>query len=196
MKLLSRRAERGYNLIEVLIATGLLGTVILTIVTLFYMGRKNVYSGKELTHAVATSTRVAEDVSAMSVSDLYTAFNITGATTLGTVTVNATGTKKGGLQYNSYNGSILRTTDTISTATDTGGFLQRWKDEMVNNRKFENPTVALVITPRNPNPTTASPITPANATVVRVRMIVRWEEGLSARQLILDTVKTNRPLPD
>ncbi len=193
-----RRREAGYNLIEVIIAVALLATVILTIITLFYMGRRNVYAGKEMTHAVSTSTRMAEDISGMSAADFYTAFNITSASTLTNVQVNTGAGKKAGLQHNVYPGSILRSTDTIvagGTGNDPSGFLQRWKDEAINNNKFAKPTIALVITPRNQNPTSAT-LNAVNATVIKIRMLVRWEEGMQARQMIVDTVKTNRPLPE
>lgn len=189
-------SEAGYNLIEVIIATALLATVVLTIVTLFYMGRRNVYAGKEMSLAVSTGTRVMEDISGMSAADFYTAFNITPTTTLGTVNVNTGATRKATLQHNAYTGSILRTTDNIVTSTtDPGGFLQRWRNEVVNNNKFASPTIALVVTPRSPDPIT-DPLTAGNATVIKIRALIRWEEGMRARQLILDTVKTDRPLPE
>ena len=58
----NRESERGYNLIEVIIATALMGTVVLSIMCLFYFGRQNVYSGKELSEATAMGTHVLEDV--------------------------------------------------------------------------------------------------------------------------------------
>ncbi|HEX7807698.1 MAG TPA: prepilin-type N-terminal cleavage/methylation domain-containing protein, partial [Thermoanaerobaculia bacterium] len=71
-----RKSERGYNLIEVMIAMALLGTVLISIMTLFVMGRKNVYSGKEMTAAVSMNTRVSEDLSGMTVDEVYAAFGI------------------------------------------------------------------------------------------------------------------------
>ena len=56
-----------------------------------------------------------------------------------------------------------------------------------------NAAINLVFTPRRPNPVGAA-LTAGNATVVRVRAIIRWKEGLRNRQLILDTTKTRRPL--
>jgi hypothetical protein len=66
---------------------------------------------------------------------------------------------------------------------------------MDQNLKFANGVVSVVITPRNRNPLTAPSITLNNATVVRIRTIVRWTEDNRPRQLIVDTLKTNRPNP-
>ena len=76
----TRRRSAGYNLVEVLIATAIMGVVSLSIFTLFFMGRSNVYSGKQMTQAVAIGTRVMEDISAYNQQNLYaTAFAIAAA---------------------------------------------------------------------------------------------------------------------
>jgi prepilin-type N-terminal cleavage/methylation domain-containing protein len=205
--------QRGYNLVEVLIAMGLLSTVLLSIVTLFYMGRSNVYSGKEMTAAVSMGTRCMEDFSQVDLLTLYSAFNIdpTDTTALSgtTVTVDSA-LPKSGLPYNTYAGSLRRSTDDITIdsagacatgcANDPGGFLARWKYEMDANLKFANGSVTMVITPTLPydstlsTPTSAT-LSVATATMARVRILVRWVEEPRARQVILDTVKTNRPNP-
>ena len=64
------RSERGFNLVEVLIAMALLGTVLMTILTLFYMGRRNVYSGKQTSVAVSIASHAMEDLSARSKLDV------------------------------------------------------------------------------------------------------------------------------
>jgi hypothetical protein len=198
-----RRLEGGYNLIEVIVAMALLATVVLSIAGLFVMGRRNVYSGKEMTAAVSMATRVSEDLSGLSVPELYDAFGINGASTTALsdeafdVTVN-TGGLKGSLSENSYTGSIIRrTTDTLVTSAggnDSGGFLTRWKTEMDQNLRFAEGAVNVVITPRNQDPT-GDPLSLSTATVIRIRVLVRWIEGQRPRQMIIDTVKTKRPLP-
>src|SRR5215212_26504 len=189
---ITRRGGRGYSLIEVLIAMGLLSTVLLVIVTLFYMGRSNVYSGKQMTHAVAVGTRIMEDLSSMSVPTVYSTFAITDTTGLGTVTATPST-----MPQSSYTGSILRSTSSIATAggcsgtlitfsNDPQGFMQRWYCQMNDvNNEMPNPSISIIVTPRNPNPTGAT-LTAGNATVLRIRAIVRWKEGLRNRQLILD----------
>jgi prepilin-type N-terminal cleavage/methylation domain-containing protein len=194
----SKRRERGFNLVEMIVATAILGTVALSVASLFVMGRRNVYSGKEMTAAVSMTTRVSEDLSGMTLPEIYTAFGIIpGTTTLGAVTVDSTAPKST-LSDNTYTAGIIRrTTDTLVTTAggnDTGAFLTRWKNEMDQNLKFANGTVSLVFTPRNPNPTTAA-VSLSNATVVRIRTLVRWTEDARPRQMIVDTIKTNRPNP-
>ncbi len=195
------RNQRGFNLVEMIVATAILGTVALSVASLFVMGRRNVYSGKEMTAAVSMTTRVAEDLSGMTLDDIYTAFGIVKDDTAiggGTITVDNT-PPKNNLDQNTYTSSFIRrTSDTLVTTAggnDTGGFLTRWKNEMDQNLKFANGVVSVVITPRNRNPLTAPSITLNNATVVRIRTIVRWTEDNRPRQLIVDTLKTNRPNP-
>lgn len=196
-----RRFEAGYNLIEVIVATAILGVVVMSVMTLFTMGRRNVYSGKEMTAAVSMATRAAEDLSGMSLAQVYTAFGIVGADTAAlsggafNVSVDLAG-QKAGLPENTYTGSyIRRTSDTLVQTpggNDEGGFLLRWRNEMDQNLKFAFGVVNIVMTPRKPrNP--AAALTTANATVVRVRILVRWQEENRPRQLVVDTLKFNRP---
>ena len=176
-----RESERGYNLIEVLIAVALLGTVVMSIMGLFYMGRRNVYSGKEMTEATAMGTHVLEDINTMTKGGVIAAFGLPGSTAGGTVT---------GPDGLTYNGSFERDTDTISATTDPNGFLQRWYNEMTNNNKFQKGKVTLIFTP------TADGTNPANpqlgtATVVKVRVFVTWGEAVRQRRVILDSIKVD-----
>src|SRR5919205_4154325 len=82
--------QRGYSIVEVLIALAVTGFVLLTVVTLFYMGRRNVYSGKETTYAVSVANRMLEDLSSMTTDDLIDHFAMPDGTTLGPVTVGDT----------------------------------------------------------------------------------------------------------
>ena len=67
---------------EVLIAMALLGVVMISIMALFVAGRKNVYSGKQMTNAMAIGTRVMEDLAPLSKSDIYSGlFAITDTST-------------------------------------------------------------------------------------------------------------------
>ncbi len=203
-----RVSQAGYNLVEVMIAMGVVGAVLISIMTLFVMGRKNVYSGKEMTAAVSMSTRVSEDLSGLTVDEVYSAFGIDGASTAAltgstfNVTVDSSG-RKTILPGNTYTGSLIRrTTDTLVTTAggnDTGGFLTRWKTEMDQNLRFAQGAVNIVITPRNADPplTGGSPTTLSlsTASVVRIRVLVRWLEDNRPRQMVIDTVKSKRPLP-
>ena len=74
---LTRRGEAGYNLVEVLLAMAMLGVVTISIFTLFFMGRRNVFSGKQTSQAIAIATQVIEDLQPLNRQMLYSgAFNI------------------------------------------------------------------------------------------------------------------------
>ena len=184
MRVFDRR-QRGYNLVEVMIAMAVLGSVLLSIVGLFYMGRKNVYSGKQLTFANSVGTQVMEDLSSLTMTSLYEAFKIGDSTTLAPVTVNGI----------TYPNSILRTTNTISTSTqvDPPGFLTRWRDTVNSPNRLANPSVNLILTPTLPVAvmTSTTPAKPAPA-VMRIRVVILWQEGKMTRSVTLDTVKTQR----
>src|ERR1700737_2122352 len=143
-----KRAQSGYNLVEVLIAMGLLSTILLAVTTLFYFGRRNVYSGKQMTAAVAVGTNVLEDLSGLNRSALYNAFNIgTGG---GQTTVMSSNTVEGVTYPNSFK------RDTISLTNDTAGYLARWK-AMLPPDRFESANLYLVITPTVPNGPNVAP---------------------------------------
>ena len=183
------RSERGFNLVEVLIAMALLGTVLMTIMTLFYMGRRNVYSGKQTSVAVSIASHAMEDLSARSKLDVLTAFNA-GAAGLGTVDIDGTTT----MATDTYAGSIMRLStiadDVDVTKNDPRGLLKKWSTEA--SARLGRSLVAVVLTPQKPYPV-ADPVTAANATAMRVRIFVRWNEGQRRREVILDTAKAARP---
>jgi prepilin-type N-terminal cleavage/methylation domain-containing protein len=178
-----RADSRGYSLIEVLIAIALLGTVLMSVLSLFVFGRRNVYSGKQMTHAVSTSTRVMEDLSGMSKRAVLMAFGLQNATTGTTNT----------LFGQTFPNSFVRTTRTISAATDPSGFLARWRGEMVDNNKFQNGVVTIVFTP-TADPTVTNQLNAklTTGTIVKMRVFVSWGEAQRPRQIALDTLKIER----
>ncbi|MFN2441499.1 MAG: prepilin-type N-terminal cleavage/methylation domain-containing protein [Thermoanaerobaculia bacterium] len=183
------KGQRGFNLVEVIIAMAMLGTVLLSVVTLFVAGRTNVYGGKTMTQGVAVATHVMEDLSSLSAAGALAAFGIANNTAVGNVDIDTTLTQPTDL----YTNSVLRTTKNITAGTDPNGYLQRWNDEIINDNKMANAYVALVFTPSNADAglTGAAPF--GNASVLRVRAIVRWQEGFRWREVLVDTVKTRRP---
>ena len=190
MKETLRRRSAGYNLVEVLIATAIMGVVSLSIFTLFFMGRNNVYSGKQMTQAVALGTRVLEDISAYNQQNLYaTAFNIAGT---------ATGTD---ITYNGvvYTNAQIRSTDTttvhtpvqanIGTENATPGLLARWRSMLAQNKKLTNAAVTLILQP-DQDSAGNDPDQFATAKVLRVRVFVTWNEAGRRRSIEMMTVKT------
>ncbi len=175
------RHQSGYNLVEVLVAMGLLSTILLAITTLFYFGRRNVYSGKQMTAAVAVGTNVLEDLSGMNRGALYNAFNIGG----GAGQTNATTTNT--VEGVTYNNSIQRDTTAAPPTNDPAGFLARWQ-AMMPASVFQDARLYLIITPQVPN----GPSALFNAGLVRTRVIIAWQEGPRRRQLVMDSFKSSR----
>lgn len=190
------RGERGYNLIEVLVAMGLLGSVLISVFTLFFMGRYNVYSGRQLTQALAIGNHVLEDMAPLNKQMIYHgSFKLNDTDTGSVITFSN--------PSQTYNNSRIRSTDAnvipsapgdiqdqyTPTTTPTGpGFLDNWATLMAG--KMSQGSVSVILTPRN-DPT--NPSTPAqfgSATTMRVRVIVRWTERNRQRQVTLDTFKS------
>lgn len=168
--------QRGYNLVEVLIAMGLLSTVLISIVTLFFMGRANVYSGKQLTRATSVATSVSEDLGPLNAPRTYEAFSITAATT--TEAEPTVGTTV-------YQDAIIRSTDDLTP--DAGGYLARWI-QLIPEQRLTDGRVTLVLQPReltDPNDVTT-------ARILRLKVIVQWNESQREREVVLETTKLNR----
>ncbi len=188
------RSERGYNLIEVIIAMGILASVLISVFTLFFMGRYNVYSGRQLTQALALGNHVLEDMAPLNKKMIYNgAFTLNDTDTGSTITF--------GNPSQTYNNARIRSTDPnvipsppadistelTPTTTPTGpGFLANWKTLLTG--KMNKGSVSVILIPRN-DPTN-TPAQFGTATTMRVRVIVRWTERNRQRQVTLDTVKS------
>jgi prepilin-type N-terminal cleavage/methylation domain-containing protein len=170
------RSERGYSLIETLIAMAILGSVLLSVLTLFVWGRKNVYSGKQMTKAVAVGTRVMEDLSTLTRENVQDGLNLSTAT-LSTVTIDG----------KSYTNSVKR--DSTDTTNDTFGYLAKW-NSLLTQQNFNNGLVTLVITPVDPLVVGAPSIT--GSPIYRIRVYVQWKEEARRRSIVLDTTKVDR----
>jgi prepilin-type N-terminal cleavage/methylation domain-containing protein len=180
MRLMNSKSQDGYSLVEVLIAIALTGTVLVGIMTLFYQGRRNVYSGKQMTQAVAVATRVREDLNTLNKSATAVAFGLpAGAGAANTV---------GG---QSFPNSIIRTTTNITAGTDPRGFMNRWITDMGTAGKFQDPKITLVFTP-DEDPTN-NPAQVGTCSILRLRIFVEWSEALRDRMVTLDAVKIERP---
>lgn len=189
---LLRRRQGGYNLVEVLLAMAMLGVVTISVFTLFYMGRRNVFSGKQTSQAIAIATQVVEDMQLLNRQMLYNgAFGIGGTSSGGAFTIPAAQT--GGLSY-TYANSSIRSTDPnfiasppadIATENNPPGLLAKWAGLL--GTKLQNGSVTLVLTP-DKDPTNTPPQY-ATAQLVRVRVFVRWQEASRTREVVLDTVK-------
>lgn len=184
----THRHEQGYNLVEVLIAIAVLGTIMLSIVTLFFFGRTNVYSGKMMTMGVSVGTDAVEDLSQLTVQDIYTAFGIDGTVALADYTIDGI----------TYEDALIRSTDptiVASPPTDIsteGGtaLLTAWNNDIVVQKKMAEGTVTLIIQPRQP--TSVGTATAPAPRLLRLRVIVRWVESLRQRHIVFDSIRYRR----
>jgi prepilin-type N-terminal cleavage/methylation domain-containing protein len=174
-----RRAERGFNLIEVLVAMALLSTVLLSIVTLFFMGRRNVYSGKQMTRATSVSVHAAEDINALSAREIFEAFTIPADEDPDKHTVAGT----------EYDESIVRSTDDTSKDDADYGYLARWK-ALLPASQISGGRVTVVIVPSDPMDGTDV----TTSRKLRIRIITEWQEANRYRSVFVETVKFNRRL--
>jgi len=180
-----RNSERGFNLVEVLIAMAVTAMVVVSVATLFYLGRQNVYDAKQVTAATAVVTRIEEDLSHMTRAEVYTFFNLAG-TSIGKNWVGAT----------KYDNSIVRDSnvaDDIDVAkNDKAGYLKTWVGLMPKDR-FVNGRIRLVFMPRldTVDPKTDTGTT-AKSNVLQIRGVIEWTEGLRTRSYVIDAVKTVR----
>ena len=190
-----KRSERGYSLIEILIAIAILGVVLLSIMSLFVWGRRNVFSGKQMTTAVAVGTRVMEDLAPLTKEDIYEG--------VFAITDTATGANiKFGTPSRDYDNAAIRSTKAWTDYTDiqkenaTGPkFLTgAWKKQLettltdgTTRPRLDDGSVTLILMPRiDPN---NNPAQFQNASVMQIRVIVSWLENSRRRELILDSVK-------
>ena len=67
--------QQGFSLVEVSLAIGLLGAVLVSISSLFIIGGQRVRQGRERTEALSIGTHVMETLNQMSYRGLYTNFS-------------------------------------------------------------------------------------------------------------------------
>jgi type II secretory pathway pseudopilin PulG len=189
-----KKNQSGYNLVEVIFATALLGIVSITIFTLFVMGRRNVYSGKQNSQAVAIATQVMEDFQPLNKKMIYNgAFGILDTDTGTSITLP----RVSGLATPTFANARIRSTDPnivtgqsdISTENAPPGLLTKWNGYIAGN-KLTNPSVTAILVP---DVDTANPVNNppqfGTAQLLRIRVFVRWTEAGRGREVVVDTVK-------
>ncbi len=187
-----QHSSAGFNLVEVLIAVAILGVVAISIFTLFVMGRKNIYSGKQTSQAIAVGTQVLEDLSPLNKEMIYSgAFGIADTAT-GT---NFTLPRVSGRAAMAFANSKIRSTNAtilpsppgdISTSNDPPNLLSRWST-VLGTKLGPGSSVTVVLTP-DQDPTN-TPAQFGTAQLLRIRVVVRWNETNRPREAIWDTVK-------
>jgi prepilin-type N-terminal cleavage/methylation domain-containing protein len=193
---MQKNHQRGYNLVELLVAIAILGVVLLSVLSLFVWGRKNVHSGKQMTTAISIGTRIMEDLAPLTKEDIYKG--------LFTVADTSTGnTFKFGNPEREYKNAHIRSTSatigvtptqsdisTESTASGAPQFLKNaWKTQLQDasgKGLLDDGAVSIIMIPK------AGSTTPAqfsNASLMQVRVVVSWVENRRRREVILDSVK-------
>src|SRR2546423_12797239 len=144
------RTEAGYNLVEIIIALAVFGIVAITIFTLFVMGRRNVYSGKQASQAVAIGTQVIEDLAPLNKKMLYNgAFGIPDTDTGTAITLP----RVSGLTAPTFTNARIRSTSAtivsgqpdISTESTPPGLITKWTNLLTG--KLTNPSVTVILIP-------------------------------------------------
>jgi prepilin-type N-terminal cleavage/methylation domain-containing protein len=186
-----KQSQRGFNLVEVLVAMAITAVVIISVATLFVMGRRNVYAGKQVTAAVAVATRITEDLSHMTHGEVYDKFGLAPSSGYAGATLTASKTVEG----TSYTNCVLRTNaDAADANKDKAKLLDSWLKLM--QPKFTNPQITMIFMPRlNPaDPATDTGVVPTS-NLLQIRVVLTWDETVSNkrhRSLIVDAVKTQR----
>ncbi|MBI4161947.1 MAG: hypothetical protein HY509_05825 [Acidobacteria bacterium] len=73
--------EKGYSLVEVILALGLLGGVMVAISSMFVIGGREVKSGKELTEALSIAQDIVEEIKTFSYRTTYSFFGASSTST-------------------------------------------------------------------------------------------------------------------
>ncbi|HEY2093762.1 MAG TPA: prepilin-type N-terminal cleavage/methylation domain-containing protein [Thermoanaerobaculia bacterium] len=186
-----KNTQRGFNLVEVLVAMAITAVVILSVATLFVMGRRNVYAGKQMTAAVAVATRITEDFSHMTHAEVYDKFGLSPDTGYAGATLAASNTVEGV----PYANSVLRTNaDAADANKDKAKLIDTWLKLM--QPSFVNPKITVVFMPRLDvkDPATDTATVPVS-TVLQIRVVLTWDDSVTNkrhRSLMIDAVKTQR----
>ena len=81
----SRQAERGFNLVEVIIAMGIMAGVLISISSMFVLGGRQVKGGKTMTEATVLAHDLMEEFDSASFTGLYTGLGAAASDTTKTV---------------------------------------------------------------------------------------------------------------
>ncbi|HKQ98557.1 MAG TPA: hypothetical protein VJV75_11840 [Candidatus Polarisedimenticolia bacterium] len=87
----TRSGERGFSLVEVIIAIGVLAGLLLSIATMFILGGRQVKNGKTITQATALVQDIMEEFDRASFVGLYTGLGAASTDTTRTVLSTTTG---------------------------------------------------------------------------------------------------------
>lgn len=189
-----RKREAGFNLVELLIAIAILGIVVLSVFSMFFVGQRNVYAGKQASKAITLGTRVLEDLAPLNKQMIYEGLFDIDADEQGN---DFTLPRASGINAMSFENSIIRSTHptrvppspsqtNMSVQKTPPGMLTKWA-AAANQADLLEPSISVVMTPAQGPEGEAT--TFGNAQLLRIRVIVRWSETNRAREAVWDTVK-------
>lgn len=78
--MLRKSDEKGFSLVETILALGILGGVLVSIAGLFILGGKQVKSGREATEALSVARAVIEEMDGWSFHQTWQLYGIDGST--------------------------------------------------------------------------------------------------------------------
>ncbi|MCZ6778946.1 MAG: type II secretion system protein [Acidobacteria bacterium] len=159
MRTSRRHTEAGMTLVEILLALGLMASVLISVASLFILGGQRVKGSRNMTQGMAIASDVMEDLYNFGMNVMPTTFDDCCP-----------------------GGCATSTGCTVSSASD--GFLQkRWLpaiEEKLGQGRLE---ITLV-----PVGGSVTPPTFSTAEGLRLRVEVFWSEGVSERSVYEETV--------
>jgi type II secretory pathway pseudopilin PulG len=154
-----RRAQAGMNLVEVLIALGIMAGVLISVASLFVLGGQRVKGGRNMTQALAVASDILEDL------------HSSGFNTVDEAMPSCCGA-----------GCDTATGCTVDSRTDAYGSTewQPWIDQELFQSWAE-----ITLTPLGGS---VSPPNFASADGIRVQVEIFWSEGPGQRSVVQETV--------
>ena len=146
--------ERGFSLVEVVIALGLLAGVLIAISGLFVLANRQLDGGRNHSIALSVARDILEEMDGWGYRQVYSTFGFDGAASSYTVD------------------------------TRTNGYASRWRAEL-ESRLSESYAEIVIESAVDSGPGPAL----RDARAIRVRITVRWSEGLRPRQVSLATLR-------
>lgn len=120
-----RGGERGFSLVEVIIAIGVLAGLLLSIATMFILGGRQVKNGKTITQATTLVQDIMEEFDRASFTGLYTSLGAAATDTTRTVLSTTTGSPiapwQSEVQRKLDNGVATVTIDAVGPGTPNFG---------------------------------------------------------------------------
>lgn len=157
--------NKGYNLIEVLVAIALLAWVVLVIAGLFIYGQRGIYSGKQQTKAVALGQKIYEDINSLEFANKYKIFQAQQGQTTKTTRYETTTSNP----FDQVNESVLY------------NIFETWKNGMKD--LTENCAITCTLTPKNPVTGTTAAF--GNCLFIQFDLTIEWTQIQRLRRINL-----------